>query len=401
MYYYPYYYYFPDDILVYIEEIDRDNNIIILDFIDSNELEKFTNVLEIQNDIFKASMVKIINYRQKNLRENTVYAIDRDFILNLRSNIEPQEDSFLFGYTIDLKNERAFLFKTSVTIGEQDKYIIGAIIRGGAKNSILDISLKGKINVTVRNIGQGNWNEIYSNDEVKIVYDAGAPMNANKTVVRNHIGNKVNEYSTSKPSLILSHWDKDHYHALIGMTDAELQCFSSFICPDIRPNITSRILYDRIQNAIGKNNIYTVSNIPEVKGLPPALGLISPVRNNFMIFNSTYNKDRNQAGIVLAIKTNISSIILPGDCHYALLSNCILPLLNHTHLHNLIVPHHGGKGGAYDYDMNPGTTPGQAVISVGANRYGHPNRAYTTALTLDRFQVMSTQKVGSDITINL
>lgn len=400
-YYYPYHYFFPDDILVYIEEIDRDNNIIVLDFIDSNELEKFNNVLEIQNDILKASMVKITNYRQKNLRENTVYAIDRDSILVRRANIEPLENSFLFGYTIDLKNERAFFFKTSVTIGEEDRYTIGAIASGGGQDNILNIALKGKTDIVVRNIGQGNWNEVYANNNVKVVFDAGAPMNATKAIVRRYIGNKVKEYLNSNPSLILSHWDKDHYHSLVGMSDSELQCFSSFICPEIRPNITSRILYGRIEQAIGKNNIYTVSNIPKVKGIPSTLGLISPHGNNFMIFNSTYHKDRNQAGIVVAIKTNTSSVILPGDAHYTPLSNFILPMLNHTHLHNLVVPHHGGNGGAYNYNMYPGTTSGQAVISVGTNRYGHPKLAYKRALTLDNFQVLSTQTAGSDITINL
>lgn len=401
MNYYYYNKYYPDDILVFIEEINREENIVIFDFLDSNELEKFNTALKIQGDVLKASMAKINNYKQKSIRENTVYAIDRNVLLSLRLNIESIENSYLFGYSISLPNGTDFLFKSSVTIGEQDRYQIGAIVRGGATNNILDISLRGQIDVIVRNIGQGNWNEVYTNNEIKVVYDAGAPMNATKEVVRQHIGNKVNEYLDSKPCLILSHWDKDHYHSLVGMSDSELKCFASFICPEIRPNLTSRILFGRIEQAIGRNNIYTVSNIPKVKGIPSTLGLISPAGNNFMIFNSTYHKDRNQAGIVLAIKTILSSIILPADGHYTPLSNCILPILNHTHAHNLVVPHHGGNGGAYNYDMYPGTTAGRAVISVGSNRYGHPKLAYTRALTLDSFQVLKTQTVGADITINL
>ncbi|WP_298223661.1 hypothetical protein [Flavobacterium sp.] len=401
MYYYYYNKYYPSDILVFIEEVNWDENTVVFDFIDSNEFEKFDNTLEIQHKILQASMVKVTNYKQRSIRENTVYAIDRKVILSLRQNIEQIEDSFLFGYSINLPNQTEFLFKESVTIGELDRYNIGAIVRGGAQKNILDIPLKGNIDITIRNIGQGNWNEINLDKEVKIVYDAGAPMNAPRTVVRTYIGNKPTEYLKSKPCLILSHWDKDHYHSLVGMTDAELQCFSSFICPDIRPNITSRILYGRILAALGTHNIYTVSNIPKTKGIPPTLGLISTTGNKLMVFNSTYNKDRNQAGIVLAIKTNKSSIIIPGDCHYDLLSNYILPMLNHTHLHNLVVPHHGGNAGAYDYKMQPGTTPQQAVISVGNNRYGHPKLAYTRALTFDWFQVSNTQTVGTDIVINL
>lgn len=401
MYYYYYNKYYPNDILVFIEEINREENLVVFDFIDSNEFEKFDNTLEFQHKTLKASMVKVTNYKQKSIRENTVYAIDRNVLLSLRQNIEQIEYSFLFGYTINLTNEADFLFKTSVTVGEMDRYNIGAITSGGAKENILDITLKGTIDVIVRNIGQGNWNEITVEKVVKVVYDAGAPMNASRTIVRTYIGNKPTEYSKDKPCLILSHWDKDHYHSLVGMSDAELQCFSSFICPDIRPNLTSRILYGRIEAAIGRNMIHTVSNIPKVRGVPATLGLISPVGNNFMVFNSTANKNRNASGIVIAIKTSNSSIIMPGDCHYNLLSNCILPLLNYTHKHNLVVPHHGGNAGAYNYNLHPGTTPKHAVISVGKNRYGHPKLAYTRALTFDRFQVSNTQTVGADFIINL
>ncbi|MES2811506.1 MAG: hypothetical protein V4670_03465 [Bacteroidota bacterium] len=401
MYYYYYTKYYPSDILVYVEEVNRDENTLVFDFIDSNEYAKFDNALEIQNNILKASTVKVTNYKQKSIRENTVYAIDRKVLLTLRQSIELTEDSFLFGYSINLPDTTDFLFKTSVTIGELDRYTIGAIIRGGSDKTILDIPLKGSIDVTVRNIGQGNWNEISVNNKVKVVYDAGASMYASRAVIRTHIGRKPIEYSESKPCLILSHWDKDHYHSLVGMSDAELQCFSSFICPDILPNITSRTLYARIVAAIGSNNVYTVSNIPKVIGTPSTLGLISPVTNKLMVFNSTQNKDRNVSGIVLAIKTSNSSIIIPADSHYGLLSSYILPMLNHTHSHNLVVPHHGGNAGAYDYNMYPGTTPRQAVISVGHNRYGHPNLAYSRALTLDWFQVLNTQTEGADITINL
>lgn len=402
MYYYYYNRYFPNDILVFIEEINWKENTVVFDFINSNEFEKFDSALELQHKIFKASMVKIINYNQRSIRENTVYAIDRNVLLSLRQNIEQIEDSFLFGYSISLPDNSDFLFKESVTIGELDRYNIGAVVRsGGLQKDILNITLKGNIDVIVRNIGQGNWNEISIDKEVRVVYDAGAPMNASKAVVRTHIGNKPTEYLKGKPSLILSHWDKDHYHALVGMTDNELRCFSSFICPEIIPNITSRILYGRILSVLGFNNIFTVSNIPKTRGISATLGLISPIRNKLMIFNSTYNKDRNQSGIILAIKTSTSSIIMPGDCHYNLLSNCILPLLNYTHKHNLVVPHHGGNAGAYNYNLHPGTTPKHAVISVGNNRYGHPKLSYTRALILDLFQVSNTQNVGNDIIINL
>ncbi len=401
MYYSYHHSYFPDDILVFIEEINREENTVIFDFIDSNEYSKFDAALQIRNSIERASMVKVINYRQRSIRENTTYAIDRNVLMRMSENVEQIENSFLFGYSINLSNSTEILFKASVTIGERDRFDIGAIVGGGRQAEILDIPLGGRIDINVRNVGQGNWNEVIANQTVKVVYDAGCYMNASKAVVRTYIGTKVTEYSNNKPCLILSHWDKDHYHALVGMTDAELQCFSSFICPNIRPNITSRILYGRIENAIGTHNIYAVANIAKMKGVPPTLGLISPRGNSLMIFNSTMNRDRNQAGIVIVVNTHRSSIIMPGDCHYKLLSDVLLPILNRTHDHNLVVPHHGGNAGAYLYAMMPGTIPQHAVISVGRNRWGHPKPVYTSGLTMNGFQVTDTQTFAGDIIINL
>ncbi|CCG53465.1 Protein of unknown function, putative hydrolase [Flavobacterium indicum GPTSA100-9 = DSM 17447] len=401
MYYYYYNKYYPQDVLVVIEEVNWKENYIIFDFLDSEEFLKFDTFLEIQHLESKTSMVKIVNYSQKRVRENTIYAINKEVFSNLNDSIEIIEDSYLFGYTINLSQNSIPFFLQSVSFNIEEKFNIGAIARGNLSTNFLDIKLKDNIEVNVRDVGQGNWNEIINDKIVKVVYDVGAPMNASKSIVRGYIGNKTIEYSQNKPILVLSHWDKDHYHSLIGMTNLELQCFSSFICPSFLPNITSRILFSRIVSAIGINNVLTIHNLPKLRGIPPILDLISPPNNKLKIFNSTENKDRNKSGIVLAIVTSKSSIIMPADCHYELISNFILPLINHTNLHSLIVPHHGGKAGLYNYNLSPGSNPNLALISVGKNRYGHPMAHYTNSLTLDGFKVISTQDLTNDILIQL
>lgn len=401
MYYYYYNKYYPQDVLVVIEEVNWKENYIIFDFLDSEEFLKFDTFLEIQHLESKTSMVKINNYFQKKVRENTIYAINKEVFSNLNDSIEIIEDSYLFGYTINMSNDSLPFFLQSVSFSIEDKFNIGAIVKGNLSTNFLDINLKGKIEVNVRDVGQGNWNEIITDKKVKVVYDVGSPMNASKSIVRGYIGNKVIEYSKNKPILVLSHWDKDHYHSLIGMTDLELKCFSSFICPAFLPNVTSRILFSRIVSAIGINNVLSIQNLHKFRGIPPILKLISPTKNKLKFFNSTEDKNRNKSGIVLAIETNKSSIIIPADCHYELISNFILPIFNHTNLHNIIVPHHGGKAGLYNYNLSPGSNPNFALISVGKNRYGHPMAHYINSLTLDGFKVISTQILKKDILITL
>jgi hypothetical protein len=57
---------------------------------------------------------------------------------------------------------------------------------------------------------------------------------------------------------------------------------------------------------------------------------------------------------------------------YDQISRYILPHLNYKHLHNLVVPHHGGNAGKYTYIIPKYVSVSTAIISVGVNHYKHP-----------------------------
>lgn len=405
MYYYYYYsQLYPDDVIVYVEEVNLKEGIIIFDFFDSNQHRQFLSILDIDLETEKTSMVLLKNYYiKKRIQENTLYSIKKKVLANLKQLVNFNEkDSYLFEYSISLNKDISEFFNQSVSIGEVDDFYSNYTRLGRGKIENYDTILKGKISVNIRNVGQGNWNEILVNDSVVVCYDAGAPTNATKDEVRNIIGNKSVEYLKTKPCLFLSHWDKDHYHALVGMSDEELKCFSSFVCIDRVPNLTSRILYSRIETILGRENIYTISNLPrDSKGGPTPLTLISAFDKQLMIFNSMFHKNRNISGIVLAIRTEKSSIILPGDCHYTQLNDYVLPYLNYPHKHNLIVPHHGGKAGVYNYNLKSIISPDKAVISVGRNHFRHPLDTNIKALKSSRFNLSKTSSGYNDILIHL
>ena len=104
---------------------------------------------------------------------------------------------------------------------------------------------------------------------------------------------------------------------------------------------------------------------------------------------------------MLTIKTSNNSIILSGDAHYEQISRDILPDLNFTHKHNLVVPHHGGSAGTYIYNTSKLITLDKAIISVGVNRYGHPVANNVSSLQTSKFQIQRTDKISNDITIPL
>jgi beta-lactamase superfamily II metal-dependent hydrolase len=404
-----YYYHkrrYPDDVLVSIEEYNKDTGTVLFDFLDSNEYNSFTEIGGLNYSLSNPSMVLLTNYKQRKIQENTIYAIKKNVIENWRelnlTNFDNQ-NSFLIGYTIELTSENNQIFFESVSLNDFLDFSLNYYyIRGSENLMSLPIDVKGKLSVTIRNVGQGSWNEINENDKTSIVFDAGASIYATKTDIRNIIGNRSDKYSTEKPGLILSHWDKDHYHSLVGMTDAELANFAFFICRDRIPNLTSRVLLGRIISAIGMDNTYKIPSEPRTaRGGHTHLIPLMPLSSQLMIYNAQHHKNRNISGIVISLKTKASSIILAGDCHYEQISVDVLPHLNFKHKHYLIVPHHGGKAGNYIYNLPRKATPVNAIISVGPNNYGHPMLNYTRAIANEGFSVLKTNIKNNDITINL
>ncbi|WP_343626564.1 hypothetical protein [Flavobacterium lindanitolerans] len=406
MAYYPYYHqrkYFSEDVLVYIEEVDLPNNTIIFDFIDSNELELFSNITNSENNLERPSMVVLTNYKGKKIQENTIYSIKTEIIRSWSEEqlINQQLDSFLIGFRIENSDNSLNVFSNSVPFSFLDKLHVSPYIWGKRNIDDLNLNFTGKISVNIRDVEQGNWNEIYYGETVKIVFDSGAPINASKADIISIIGNRNTKYSKDKPILILSHWDKDHYHSLLGMTDAELaNNFSKFICRDKVPNLTSRILFSRIRRLLGNQNIYCIAEIPKSK-TDPFFQNISPITRQIVLYNSQENKNRNISGLVLTVKSANKSIILSGDSHYKHISDSILSHLNYPNEHHLVVPHHGGKAGPYKYNLPTLIQPGKAIISVGLNNYGHPLRTYRDSLKLTGFRICQTRISKSDIIINL
>jgi beta-lactamase superfamily II metal-dependent hydrolase len=403
MYYYYHKKQYPDAILIYIEEYNRINRTVLFDFVDSNEFAIFAQNINLDRSSTGASMVLITNYIGRRVQENTVYAISLTTLKLWHSEqaITTENNSFLIGYNIELNSNQQQVFDRSVTIGEFDDFQLLSHMTGNGHNSNLPFTANGQISVVIRNVGQGNWNEIHTNNAVNVIFDAGAPFNAARSQVLGIIGNRPLTYARDKPGLILSHWDKDHYHSLIGMTDAELSGFSYFICRDRVPNYTSRILFVRIKNAVGAANTFCIPAIARTRrGGYTSLVPLTASHQQHILFNSQHHKNRNISGIVLALRTSTSSMILSGDSLYEQLQTDVIPHLNYPHGHNLIVPHHGGNAGIYNYRLPSGVNPLDAIISVGPNTYGHPMWSNTNALTTTGFLTKRTDKIG-DISIIL
>lgn len=389
-----------DVILVFIEEFNRADGTVLFDFYDSNELILFNQFANRTNSQEQPSMVFITNYFLKKIQENTYYLINSETlqIWFERGYFSSDEiDSFLIGTVVNLPSGQQEIFNSPYSLS-RDSFLEANIFRHGrATINELPVNIGADLSVNVRNVGQGNWNEILVKQDVRVVYDIGIYMQAKKSDVRALIDSKIAQYSISKPILFVSHWDKDHYHALLGMTDDELKSFSYFVCKEQVPTIACRLIYGRLERTIGPDRILTLSSnrIRGRRGLPP-LSLVSNPNAQLLIFNGDYHKDRNRSGIVLLVRTSNSSVVFAGDIFYKQISSYVLVHLNYEHAHYLIVPHHGGKAGNYIYNLPKLALPREAIISVGKNSYGHPLKLLKSQIKSDGFKIKETRALKAD-----
>lgn len=238
--------------------------------------------------------------------------------------------------------------------------------------------------VIVRNVKQGNCNEIYCNDKLLYVYDYGTYIHATKSDVATLINKTYNLYKENKPILIISHWDLDHYHLLKGLIDGQKAIpFSAIIIIGHLPNITSQRLYKSIKNKVP---FYIVT--PKKSNTMPPLNKIAS-DGIIDIYAPDNYQDRNHSELVCILNGKDKKWVLPGDSSY----EQIKVFFSSPQYINFVLPHHGGKAGNVSViDLQ---NIQKIAISAQKKIYGHPINSVTNYFAGKN--IMLTEK--SDITL--
>ena len=405
---------YPNDVLIIIEEFNKKDKYVIFDFLNSDELADFITLTEIEIDESKGTMILFRNYNGKTLTENTVYPFKQlqvEFLKSQFSSNNLMSDSFLISYSVDLQGNTNQFFGDSLTNDKPEMVNLdNDFIRSSLLKKVPFPSLN-KSKLVVRNVKQGNWNEIWTNNNVEIVFDIGTSTNADKQEVRNLINTRTEEYSKSKPILIISHWDKDHYHSLLGFTDEELSnSFKSILCRKNPPNRTSQNLFSRLIKTLGNNHVEAIPPFEspskeekkkKKKKYLPLLRLINSPISSILIYNAQFHKNRNISGILISVQTETQTAILSADFHYEQISTYVIPDLVQSKKHSLVVPHHGGEAGSLVYNYQKTVYLENAVISIGKNGYKHPLQRVIDFLRKKGFKLLQTNIKNEDIIIEL
>lgn len=337
------------------------------------------------NEPTRGSYLQIEGYRSpKRLMLGAYYALNVDMLKQLKPEFIPESLIFVHSYSFDNyvgKNDDTYhLLQTHEPLDPDDL----ATPHHNRIENLTDVAWREYLQFRVNDVSQANWNEVSDNKTVLYVFDIGAPIHAKTSDVQSYINSYAFGYSNDKPVLILSHWDIDHYHCLLQMSEADIKTnFSKFICPDKIKNNMSQQVFDKMDKALGSANVHSVSLHARTtkKAYPQMHQEYS--NQSIRLYAGERSRNVNYSGLVLYVEGTKGNVILTGDCLPVQASDVLadsIANLNYKKEHYLVVPHHGGdfksKKVYKSYKIPTILKPQEAIISVDEtnNTYGHPKK---------------------------
>ncbi|MBB6611773.1 hypothetical protein H7F15_12045 [Pontibacter sp. Tf4] len=262
----------PDPVPVFIEKIEKGSGYILLDFPNEKHhgsfLEKVrANVGEehpILND--KRSMIELtgVHFGKMRVPREGCYYYLPDNILSLIDQGEPYQGiddagghSNIIAFRLDLSGSNLpFSFGRALS----KKAVFGKEYEEReAEPGMIPIDEFDAIKswaegttLVAMNVGQGNWNEVHFKDGNVILYDIGASVRftakcIDSVIRRSKIIRVLNEGEAAiKCTLIISHWDIDHYQAIFQVDDAWIRLLHKVIYMAHPPTRTSERALEKI-----------------------------------------------------------------------------------------------------------------------------------------------------------
>lgn len=332
--------------------------------------------------LMSASYIHITNFRTtKRLRRGAYYALNVEIMK--RGRIVNEENSAINILAFDFEEVAsefcAILFSEHKSLGRQisecgvdydDESVTNIGFGSICHTPISHFQMK------VANVGQANLNILSFNDKALIFYDLGAPIGSSKQELRK-ICDKYIDNGSVKCSLIVSHWDIDHYQCLKALSISEIQnAFWQVICPPPPETVTATNVFNSLKTALPKN-VHCIRPPQRTLGSSyPRIYEFSR-RGCISLYIGESSRNKNYSGILLFVNGRAANALFTGDCLLCQACDALCQeyYMSSSKKHFLVVPHHGGdiKPEFLRYNTCARYKCFGAIVSVGGNnKYGHP-----------------------------
>ncbi|WP_152223714.1 hypothetical protein [Pseudomonas sp. SCB32] len=225
--------------------------------------------------------------------------------------------------------------------------------------------------------GHGNWNELETSAS-RLLYDVGAGRWFTSEQVREVVAKRCLSDEIRDLQIVISHWDVDHYHAILAFEPDEISKVKWLMAPSNTPPTAT---FSRVEQRL-RECFVSVYFLPfaSTESAYIRSGEVSllPVFTfeSWVMLRATSGTKRNQSGIAMFVAGSRKIGILSGDHDYSQLLEAVWDTHYWSHRPRtcvLVAPHHGGHAGQMYADgwlriFDRIRTP----ISCGKNRWGHP-----------------------------
>lgn len=253
-----------------------------------------------------------------------------------------------------------------------------------------------KINVTIFNVGQGNWIDVNFSDICNLVFDIGYGKHSNKAILKMVLQDAANRIN-SNSIIVLSHWDLDHIRGISYLNNSQFHI--KWIVPELPPVVSfaalrlllrlranKKVKLSYVGNKLNNSEIYSGKHIRIGKGEGLDRGKVT-VRNKIK-YRTSYNTNNN-IGLILIVQNANNTVLLPGDCEYIQFPNSFYQGYNH-----IVLSHHGAATKikclkTLGITLNTGPNSGKAVASVG-NTTNYPSRSHKKLIKKLNFKLTRT-----------
>ncbi|KOS61639.1 aldolase [Lysinibacillus agricola] len=326
------------------------------------DLESNNNNTNLLKTLLVLNKVKVESY--KGPRPGYWYDIPIEFFEKfLITETEPEYSLIKFNLTMQDNNELNFQQYRTIN----DELFINNETMNFHKcnfyNELNKLKDENNPKLIIRDVGCGNWNEIIW-DDFHLIYDLGGDVKFKESEM-NTIINRAN--LTKKFNVVISHWDLDHYRAILDLNDTQIKLMENIVVPSKMPNtLQLNNAFNRLQSS--GINIDILSPAHKTKS-GRRIELVSQGKvNNLELFRSSDGSNMNQSGIVITIEGNEKIGVLTGDHHYPQIYNNVLNVTS-VKSYVIVVPHHGGNAGEFNKNIWDTLPLSEGALSTKSFRY--------------------------------
>lgn len=259
-------------------------------------------------------------------------------------------------------------------------------------------NLAAPFQLSVWDVGQGNTNSL-SDGKNLTLFDLGCSINytrAQQVQILDRHADFIGKHA--RVTLIVSHWDLDHYNLLCN---ADTDLIESLCCVFV-PLQPMGVTAKQILNRLAAHCRFVKALAPFQKSAGGANHMHAVRRGrNYDLFIGERSADKNRSGLAMYVTGGKEAVFLTADHDNDQIWGDMYAGFRRRSQNALhaVVPHHGGRCGKPS--VPPCVHPLKAAVSVGKNTYKHPNQHVMDVYQTAGFELLRTDWERSDIGISV